>query len=86
MREWMDSASRTVFTIVGAEADKSRGSHLTFVPVRRWEDFEGLREVAITKCPRLRAYFARARPRPEEEPVISQTGGDGEDIVVVVEC
>ena len=35
---------------------------------------EGLREVAITWWPELRTCWARAAPKPEEQPVISQTG------------
>jgi hypothetical protein len=41
---------------------------------------EGVREVAITLCPERRAQSARLAPKPEEQPVINQTGGS-KDIV-----
>lgn len=37
--------------------------------------FEGLREVAITLWPFLSAMRERAVPKPEEQPVMSQTRG-----------
>jgi hypothetical protein len=43
----------------------------------RWGVRRGLRDVAITRCPAERACLARERPRPEEQPVMSQTGGWG---------
>lgn len=39
------------------------------------------REVAMTVCERERASFARAKPKPEEAPVMSQTGFSVVDMV-----
>lgn len=36
---------------------------------------DGLREVAIRLCPLARTMRARARPKPEEQPVMSQVRG-----------
>jgi len=36
---------------------------------------EGLRDVAITLWPARRAMRVRLRPKPEEQPVMSHTGG-----------
>lgn len=43
---------------------------------------EGVREVAITLWPALRAMNVRASPKPEEQPVMSQMRGVGGDIVM----
>lgn len=45
---------------------------------------DGLREVARTRCPALRAVRARCRPKPEEQPVISQIGDVGRLVVGMV--
>lgn len=37
----------------------------------------GLRDVAITVCPAACTCRASARPKPEEQPVMSQTRGRG---------
>src|SRR5260370_2363973 len=41
--------------------------------VARWTRCSELRAVASTRCPALRASSVKARPRPREAPVISQT-------------
>jgi len=43
---------------------------------------DGLREVAITLWPARRACKARVAPKPEEQPVMNQTGADGADMFV----
>lgn len=64
----------------------SRGSHLFLLGDEEEEEVssetrlgvrEGSREVAIRVCPAEEACTARARarPRPEEQPVISQVSG-----------
>lgn len=53
----------------------SRASGKTLGPccLIRWSSCEGVRQVAITFPPDLRAASVMTRPRPREQPVMNQT-------------
>lgn len=66
-------------------AATSRGSQIppsASTSVTRSGVCEGVRDVAITLCPALRAMKARDSPKPEEQPVMSHTRGFAIDIVM----
>lgn len=68
----------------GVGAHTSRASHFPprfSISVTRCGVEDGEREVAITWWEFARACLARARPKPEEQPVISQIGTGGDMLV-----
>lgn len=76
MRPWRATAEATAEAMEDSDAVMSRAR--ADAPRETSSDIsglEGLRAVAITLSPRARAALAIAMPKPEVEPVMSQTSG-----------
>ena len=72
MRPWSLNASSAFFWNSGKEAVTSNAK-VSAPSVLRSESLEGLRAVAMTLSPRLRASRVSAAPKPELQPVMNQT-------------
>jgi len=76
MRPWILIASATTEEMVDSGAVMSRANGVAPREASSViSGLLGLRAVAITLSPRARAAFVMAVPKPEVEPVISQTRG-----------
>src|SRR5271166_5307258 len=65
------------FTCEGSVTSSASARHVSGCRATRSSSCVGFRDVATRRCPRASTCVARARPKPPEQPVMSQTGGCG---------